>query len=90
MTTYRMTSPPAGRRSRPGSGRRGGLKQRLQHERDSRLAQLQAMAADQPEEAKNLMVAQAAAIRVVLTEIDAAELLSTTSRSPVAVVGHRR
>jgi RNA polymerase-binding transcription factor len=48
-------------------------RQRLQHERNSRLAQLTAIEADQPQANEELIAAQTTAIRRVLTEIDAAE-----------------
>jgi DnaK suppressor protein len=47
-------------------------RQRLEHERNSRLAQLRAMEASAPHTDKNLKAAQTAAIQRVLEEIDAA------------------
>ncbi|MGZ0152322.1 TraR/DksA family transcriptional regulator [Kribbella sp. WER1] len=46
--------------------------QRLQHERNTRLAQLNAMEADKPNSNEDLVTAQTTAIRLVLKEIDAA------------------
>jgi DnaK suppressor protein len=48
-------------------------RQRLEHERSSRLTQLNAIEGGAALEGKELITAQTAAIRRVLTEIDAAE-----------------
>lgn len=46
--------------------------QQLDHERSTRLAQLNAMEADKPNSNEDLVTAQTTAIRLVLKEIDAA------------------
>ncbi|WP_350274423.1 TraR/DksA C4-type zinc finger protein [Kribbella sp. HUAS MG21] len=56
----------------PGGHRVHEILQRLQHERNTRLAQLTAMEADKPNANEELVTAQTTAIRVVLKEIDAA------------------
>jgi len=68
-----MTSSMSDRLGLPDSHRRHEILQRLQHERNGRLTQLQAMEAAEPSDNKELMAAQAAAVRVVLSEIEAAE-----------------
>ncbi|MDX2969530.1 TraR/DksA C4-type zinc finger protein [Kribbella solani] len=56
----------------PGAHRVHETLQRLQHERNTRLAQLNAMEADKPNANEDLVTAQTTAIRLVLKEIDAA------------------
>ncbi|WP_238163478.1 TraR/DksA family transcriptional regulator [Kribbella capetownensis] len=73
MNTPRMTPSTLGTGSQPEPHRRHEILQRLQHERNTRLAQLRAMDADKPNAHGDLLTAQTTAIRVVLKEIDAAE-----------------
>jgi DnaK suppressor protein len=58
--------------AQPGTHRDHEILQHLQHERSTRLAQLNAMEADKPNSNEDLVTAQTTAIRMVLKEIDAA------------------
>lgn len=66
------TTSMAGPGGQPGPHRVHETLQRLQHERNTRLAQLSAMEADKPNADEELVTTQTTAIRLVLKEIDAA------------------
>jgi len=72
MKTPRMTSSAIDTGGQPHLHRKNEILQRLQHERDTRLAQVSAMEADKPNANEGLVTAQTTAIRMVLAEIDAA------------------
>ncbi|MET9272124.1 TraR/DksA C4-type zinc finger protein [Kribbella sp. NPDC003557] len=72
MKTPRMASSTVGTGRQPEPHRRQEILQRLQHERNTRLAQVNAMEADKPNANEDLVKAQTTAIRMVLAEIDAA------------------
>ncbi|TDO66443.1 TraR/DksA family transcriptional regulator [Kribbella sp. VKM Ac-2571] len=72
MKTPRVTSSAVGTAGRPELHRKHEILHRLQHERNTRLAQVNAMEADKPNANEELVKAQIAAIRLVLAEIDAA------------------
>ena len=72
MSTPRMASSTGGLGGQPDLRRKHEILQRLQHERNTRLAQVSAMESDKPNANKDLVTAQTTAIRTVLAEIDAA------------------
>ena len=72
MNTPRMVAGTGGSGGQPDLRRRHEILQRLQHERNTRLAQVTAMESDKPNANKDLVTAQTTAIRMVLAEIDAA------------------
>jgi RNA polymerase-binding transcription factor DksA len=72
MKTPRVTSSAVGTGGQPELHRKHEILQRLQHERNTRLAQVNAMEADKPNANEDLVKAQTTAIRLVLAEIEAA------------------
>ncbi|MGW7680765.1 TraR/DksA family transcriptional regulator [Kribbella sp. NPDC054772] len=72
MNPPRTISSSGGSAGQPGLARKHEILQRLQHERNTRLAQVTAMESDKPNANKDLVTVQTTAIRKVLAEIDAA------------------